>query len=144
MVVSVNLMFLLWIFSCSLTLVFMLLYALVGKEMFMLFSDDPLVHEMSGDFIRAILWMFPAFALMRGSGAFIEGIGNSKFNMVLATLDGVALRIGLSWLFGIHLGFGFYGFVLGYGLAPYGSSIPGTIYFLSGRWRRRKALAEDI
>ena len=133
-----------WIFSCSLTLVFMLLYALVGKEMFMLFSDDPLVHEMSGDFIRAILWMFPAFALMRGSGAFIEGIGNSKLNMVLATLDGVALRIGLSWLFGIYLGFGFYGFVLGYGLAPYGSSIPGTIYFLSGRWRRRKALAEDI
>ena len=133
-----------WIFAGVLTLIFMALYLLIGQEMFKLFSSDPAVHEMSWDFIRAILCMFPAFALMRGSGAFIEGIGNSKFNMVLSVLDGFALRIGLSWLFGIYLDLGFFGFVLGYGLAPYGSSVPGTIYFLSGRWRRRKALAEDL
>ena len=110
----------------------------------MLFSDDPLVHDMSGIFIGAILWMFPALAVMRGSGAFIQGIGNAKFSMVLALLDGVLLRIGLSWLFGIALGWGFYGFVLGYGLAAYGNAIPGLIYFLSGVWKKRKVLAEDI
>jgi Na+-driven multidrug efflux pump len=54
------------------------------------------------------------------------------------------LRIGLSWLLGIYCGLGFYGFVLGYGLAPYGYAIPSTIYFLSGRWKKRKALADDI
>ena len=112
--------------------------------MFMLFSDDPLVHDMSGTFIRAILWMFPALAVMRGSGAFIQGIGNARLSMVLALLDGVVLRIGLSWLFGIALHWGFYGFVLGYGLAPYGCAIPGMIYFLSGIWKKRKVLAEDI
>ena len=133
-----------WIYSIALTAVFMLLYLLLGKELFMLFSDDPLVHEMSSDFIRAILWMFPAFALMRGSGAFVQGIGNAKLSMLLSILDGVALRIGLSWLFGIQLGLGFYGFVLGYGLAPYGYAIPSTIYFLVGKWKKRKALAEDI
>jgi Na+-driven multidrug efflux pump len=122
----------------------MLLYALIGKEMFMLFSDDPLVHEMSGDFIRAILWMFPAFALMRGTGAFIQGIGNAKLGMVLSVLDGFALRIGLSWLFGIVLDFGFFGFVLGYALAPYGYAIPSLIYFLSGIWQRKKTLADEI
>ena len=110
----------------------------------MLFSDDPPVHEMCGEFIRAILWMFPAFAVMRGSGAFIQGIGNAKLGMVLAILDGVALRIGLSWLFGIYFGWGFFGFVLGYGLAPYGYAIPSLIYFLAGRWKNQRALAEDI
>jgi Na+-driven multidrug efflux pump len=64
--------------------------------------------------------------------------------MVLAILDGVALRIGFSWLFGIYLGWGFYGFVLGYGLAPYGYAIPSMIYFLAGRWRRRASLAEKL
>ncbi len=133
-----------WIFAAIFTVVFVILYLFFGKYMFMLFSDDPLVHEMSSTFIRAILYMFPAFAIMRGSGAFIQGIGNAKLCMILALLDGVVLRIGLSWLFGIALNFGFFGFVLGYGLAPYGYAIPSMLYFLSGRWQKRKTLAEDI
>ena len=133
-----------WIYSAALTAIFMTLYITLGKQLFMIFSDDPLVHEMSHEFISAILWMFPAFAVMRGSGAFIQGLGNAKLSMVLAILDGVVLRIGLSWLFGIYFGWGFFGFVLGYGLAPYGYAIPGMIYFLAGRWQKRRALAEDI
>lgn len=132
------------IFSIILTIFFMILYLTLGKQLFMMFSDDPLVHNMSGEFIKAILWMFPAFAIMRGSGAFIQGIGNARLSMILAILDGVALRIGLSWLFGIVFGWGFFGFVLGYGLAPYGYAIPSMIYFLAGKWKKRKALAEDL
>ena len=112
--------------------------------MFMIFSKDPAVHEMSGTFILAILWMFPALAIMRGSGAFIQGIGNAKLSMVLAILDGVVLRIGLSWLLGIALDLGFFGFVLGYALAPYGFAVPSLIYFLSGVWKKRKTLSERI
>ena len=133
-----------WMFSTALTVFFMILYVTLGKQLFMLFSDDPLVHDMSGEFVRAILWMFPAFAVMRGSGAFVQGIGYAKLSMALAILDGVVLRIGLSWLFGIALGWGFFGFVLGYGLAPYGYAIPSMIYFLSGKWTKRRVLAEDI
>jgi len=133
-----------WVFSGILTVAFMTVYALFSKELFMLFSDDPLVHEMSATFVKAILWMFPALAVMRGTGAFIQGIGNARLSMVLALLDGVVLRIGLSWLFGIFLNWGFYGFVLGYGVAAYGCAIPGLIYFLSGIWKKRRVLAEDI
>ena len=110
----------------------------------MLFSDDTDVHALSATFIRAIVWMFIPFAVMRGTGAFVQGIGNVKFGMALSVLDGVALRIGFSWLFGIALGFGFYGFVLGYALAPYGYAIASLIYFLSGIWKNRKILADDI
>jgi len=99
---------------------------------------------MSGTFIHAILWMFPALAIMRGSGAFVQGIGNARLSMILAILDGVVLRIGLSWLFGILLGFGFFGFVLGYALAPFGFAIPSLIYFLLGKWQNKKTLAEEI
>ena len=133
-----------WLYSAALTVFFLVLYVCLGKQLFMIFSDDVLVHDMSHEFIAAILWMFPAFAIMRGSGAFIQGIGNAKLTMVLALLDGVVLRIGLSWLFGIYMGFGFYGFVLGYGLAPYGYAIPSMIYFLAGRWKKRRTLAQDI
>lgn len=133
-----------WIFSAVLTVFFMILYVTLGKQLFMIFSDDPSVHRMSGEFITAILWIFPSFAVMRGSGAFVQGIGNAKLSMVLAILDGVVLRIGLSWLFGIFFGWGFFGFVLGYALAPYGYAIPSMIYFLAGRWQKRKVLADSI
>lgn len=133
-----------WLFALVLMVLFMTVYFVSGRQLFMLFSDDTKVHDMSATFIRAILWMFPAMSVMRGSNAFIQGIGNAKLSMVLALLDGVVLRIGLSWLFGIVLDWGFYGFVLGYGLAPYGCAVPGMIYFLSGVWQRRRVLAEDI
>lgn len=133
-----------WIVSATFTAICMFLYLTFGKEMFMLFSDDTAVHEMSGTFIKAILWVFPAFSIMRGSGAFVQGIGNAKLGMLLAILDGVVLRIGLSWFFGTFLNLGFYGFVLGYALAPWGYAIPSTIYFLSGVWKKRKSLMDDI
>lgn len=133
-----------WLYAGIFTAVFMLAYALFGTQMFMLFSDDPAVHQLSGTFIKAIMWMFPAFVVVRGVLAFIQGIGNTKLSMVLAIFDGVVLRIGLSWLFGIVLGWDFYGFVLGYGLAAYGVALPGLVYFLSGIWKRRRVLADEI
>lgn len=133
-----------WMFSGIFTALFMTAYVLFGKEMFMMFSDDNAVHELSATFISAILWMFPALTFMRGTNSFIQGIGNAKLGMVLSILDGVVLRIGLSWLFGVFLGWGFYGYVLGYGIAAYGCAIPGIIYFLSGMWEKRKILADDI
>ena len=122
----------------------MALYLGCGEWLFKRFSDDVKVHEMSQSFISAILWMFPAFAVMRGSGAFIQGIGHAKLSMILALLDGVFLRIGLSYRFGVLFGWGFYGFVLGYALAPYGFAVPSMIYFLSGKWKIRKTLAEEL
>jgi len=133
-----------WVFSGIFTLVFITVYLIFGKELFMLFSDDPAVHEMSSEFIKAILWMFPALAIMRGTGAFIQGIGNAKLGLVLSILDGVILRIGLSYLCGIVFGWGFYGFVLGYGVAAWGYAIPSMIYFLWGKWKNRRTLAEDF
>ena len=133
-----------WIYAGIFTVLSIIAYLQFGRQLFMAFDDNPAVHAMSGEFIKGIIWMFPALAVMRGTGAFIQGIGNAKLSMILALLDGVLLRIGLSWLFGIGLKWGFFGFVLGYGLAPYGFAIPGLIYFLSGIWKKRKVLAEDI
>lgn len=133
-----------WLFSAAFTLLIFAVYLCFGRQLFALFSDDTAVQDMAGTFIAAILWMFPALAIMRGSGAFIQGIGNVKLGMVLSLLDGVILRIGLSYLCGIALGWGFYGFVLGYGLAAYGCAIPGAVYFLMGRWKRASTLADRL
>lgn len=133
-----------WIYSGILTVVFMVIYVIWGKDLFALFDDNPAVLELCGTFIKAILWLFPPLVIMRGTQAFIQGTGNTKLGMVLSLLDGVILRIGLSWLLGGLLHMGFYGYVLGYALAPFGCAIPGFIYFVSGIWEKRKTVADDI
>ena len=133
-----------WIYSGILTVIFMVVYVIWGTELFGLFDKNPEVLELSDTFIKAILWLFPPLVIMRGTQAFIQGTGNTKLGMVLSLLDGVILRIGLSWLLGTVLNLGFFGFILGYALAPYGCAIPGFIYFISGKWEKRKTLADDI
>ncbi len=137
-----------WLYSTLFTVLIFVVYLTFGKELFPLFSDGSTdkgeLLSYGATFVKAILWMFPALAVMRGSSAFIQGIGNAKLGLVLSLLDGVILRIGFSYLFGIVLGMGFYGFVLGYGLAAYGCAIPGAIYFLVGKWKKQKTLADKM
>jgi putative MATE family efflux protein len=133
-----------WLYSVVFTVIIFVIYLCFGRALFRLFSDDVLVHDMADTFVAAILWMFPALAIMRGSGAFIQGIGNAKFGLVLSLLDGVVLRICFSVLFGIVWGWGFYGFVLGYGVAAYGFAIPSALYFLRGKWKKQKTLADKM
>lgn len=133
-----------WIYSGIMTVIFMVVYVIWGRDLFALFDNNPEVLALSGTFIKAILWLFPPLVIMRGTQAFIQGTGNTKLGMVLSLLDGVILRIGLSWLLGDFMNLGFYGYVLGYALAPFGCAIPGFIYFVSGVWEKRKTVADDI
>lgn len=133
-----------WVFGILFHGAFMVLYLTCGRGMFALFTSDPQVLALAPTFIRAIIWTFPLFALLRGSNSFIQGIGNARLSMVLGLLDGVVFRVGLSYGLGIAAGLGFYGLVLGYALAPIGAVVPGTIYFLSGVWKKRKTLIDEL
>ena len=60
--------------------------------------------------------------------------------LVFGLLDGVVLRIGCSWFLGDVVGLGFSGYILGFAVACYGTSIPTLFYFLFCPWERRKAV----
>ena len=106
--------------------------------MFGLFTDDVNVINLARVYVNAIIWNYPAMVIMRGSNAFIQGIGNARLSLIFAILDGFVLRIVFSYVFGIVLKLGLFGFFLGYGLATYGTAIPGAIYFFSGIWKKNQ------
>ncbi len=133
-----------WVYGVAFHLCFMLIYLLFGRSLFRLFTRDEQILELSTTFIHSIIWNFIPMAILRGSNALIQGIGNAKLNMVLGILDGVVCRIGFSYLFGVVWDRGFSGFVLGYALAPFGAAIPGVIYFFSGIWQKRGTLVEGL
>lgn len=121
---------------------FTLVYIPCCKQMFGLFTDDLEVITLAPTFVSAILWCFPALAVMRSMGGFVQGMGNASLMLVLGLLDGLVFRVVLSYTFGILMGMGLYGFILGYGLASYAFAVPASVYFFSGIWERRKALIE--
>ena len=133
-----------WIIASAITVIFVYLYVVFGRNLFMIFTDDPQVLALSPVFISAIIWTFIPLAIKRGTASFMNGIGKAKLGLLFAMINAVVLRIGLSWFFGSVLDLGFYGYVLGYGLAPFGESIPGLIYFLMGKWEKEKTLIDRI
>jgi putative MATE family efflux protein len=133
-----------WFFACIFHAIFVVIYLSLGRRAFALFTTDAEVLNLAPVFISAIIWTFLPLAFMRGSTAFVQGIGNARLALLFGILDAVVLRVGLSYFIGVTAGYGFYGFVLGYGLAPLGAAIPGVIYFLSGVWEKRKTLVEEL
>ncbi|MBE6015503.1 MAG: MATE family efflux transporter [Lachnospiraceae bacterium] len=131
-----------WIFAGIYTAVFIAYYLPFGDTLFALFTSDADVIAMSSQFRYAIFVEFIFLVIMRGTNGLLQGIGYANLSLILGIIDGVVLRIGLSWLLGIVLGWGFVGFVLGFALAPFGIAIPGLVYFISGRWKTRKALVD--
>lgn len=52
-------------------------------------------------------------------------------------------RIFLTWFMGRVLGLGMAGYFMGYTLATYVTAIPQVIYYISGKWKKRKNLVEQ-
>ena len=133
-----------WIYCAVYHGCFMVIYLVFGRQLFGLFTQDPDVLLLAPVFITHIIWTFIPTSFLRGTNAFIQGIGNAKLSMVTGLIDGVLCRISLSYLFGVIMDMGFAGFVLGYGLAPFGALTPALIYFFSGVWKKRQSLVDQL
>ena len=64
--------------------------------------------------------------------------GNSRLNLAVALLDGVACRIGLSILLGVTFAWGITGFWYGNAISGCVPFVIGFAFLLSGRWKIEK------
>ena len=102
------------------------------------------VEERAEDFNAMLadpevdMLLFGGGALRPPMTSLINGSGNFKLNLAVALLDGVFMRICLSMLLGLAVGYGVYGFWYGHALAGFTPFVIGGVYFLSGNWRTRK------
>lgn len=134
-------MYITWGISLAFSAVICVVSVLFPKAVFGMFTSDAAVLGYAPAYMRIAVWTFISFALMSSPLGLINGVGFPALNFVIAILDGVAARIGLSLLFGIAMGMGLEGFWWGNSVAGYVSVILGSLYFFSGRWKKRKILA---
>lgn len=144
------------VICASVYVFFGILLILFPVRIFGLFTSEANVLKYARYAILCSLIAFPAHAFMSSTNAFVHGIGDAKFSLIVALLDGVVARISLSYLLGVVLGESFFGttlgmghelgvafgFFLGYNLATYVTAIPTTVYFFSEHWRKRALLTQ--
>ena len=129
-----------WGVTMSFFVLLAVLSLVFPEQLFGLFSNDPEVIALSRGYMRIYVWLFLAFCLMSPVLGHINGVGNTLLNMIIALLDGVAARIGLSLLFGWTFGMGLEGFWWGNALAGFVSVIIAMLYFFCGKWEDRRLL----
>ena len=129
-----------WAICGGFFLVFGTIQLFFSRSLYRIFTDDEAVIQLAPVIVSALLLHYPALLIMKGTNGFVQGIGNAVFGLVIALLDGLIFRVTFSWFFGIRLGMGLYGMILGYALATYGTAIPNLFYFLFIPWHRRKTV----
>jgi Na+-driven multidrug efflux pump len=117
--------------------VFTILMLLFPTEIYKCFTGDAEVITVGMTFIPIAILIFWGSAARSGMNAFINGSGNYGVNFVTALLDGIILRIGLSFLFGLSMKMGYFGFWLGDALAGFTPLFIGLVFYMSGRWKKQ-------
>ena len=132
----------LWIVAIP-SAVFALITLFRPEWLFGIFSSDAAVIRTAVDmYVPVAMIQYLGCTLRPPSFALINGSGNSRLNLAVALMDGVACRIGLSLLLGVTLGWGIQGFWYGNAISGCVPFLVGFTFLLSGAWKKpRKSAA---
>ncbi len=117
-----------------------LLMYIFPLEIFGLFTSDKAVLSVAVEYLPIATVIFFGSAFRSPMNALINGSGMHKINFATAILDGIVMRIGLSVLFGIVFKMEYMGFWLGDALAGYTPFFIGTVFYFSGKWKKKEII----
>ena len=108
-------------------------------------SDDPnfrAIVDLGVIYMHINITVFLISPFQGTYQAVVTGSGNAKLAMLAGLLDGVVLRLGISFLLAYIFDMGVVGFFWGNALARFGPLIVGTVYYFSGRWKSFRLLKD--
>ena len=106
-----------------------------------LFTTDPEVIEAGVTFMHISVISFILASWQGPYQAMVTGAGYAKLNFIVGMLDGVILRIGISFILAEWMDMEVFGYYFGNALARLAPCVICTAYFYSGKWKTRKLLA---
>lgn len=129
-----------FLMSAAISIPCAILTHLFPQAVFGLFCEEDVVLEMALTYVPIAVLLFISSAMRVPMFSLINGSGNSKLNLAVALLDGLIIRIGLALFLGLACGMGVYGFWYGHAVSSYVPFFIGGAYFLSGRWKKSRAI----
>ncbi len=123
--------------TLSVSTVMTVLFYFFRDEIIGFFANGDTSVIAVGEYYFAIAaLLFYGGALRAVMNALINGSGNTAVNFATAIFDGIVMRLGLAVLFGIVLKMEYYGFWLGDALAGFTPFVIGSVFYISGKWKK--------
>ena len=119
------------------------LLASFPEAIYGIFTSDAGVLQVCMEYLPVSLFNFVVCASRGAMNTFNFGNGNYKFNYAIALFDGIIGRVGFSVLLGLVFDLGYFGFWLGSALAGTMPFVLGSIYYLSGRWKKTSSILSE-
>ncbi|MBQ3300658.1 MAG: MATE family efflux transporter [Eggerthellaceae bacterium] len=119
--------------SCSAVFVGIVVFA--PATVYGFFTNETSVLSVCMEYVPVFVLEITLMAFRVPMNALINGTAHGSMNLLVALLDGIAARIGLSLLLGLTFGLGYLGFWLGNALAGGVPIILGLAYLASGTWK---------
>ncbi len=110
---------------------------------FGMFTQDNAVLSISGVLLFPIVINLVGTIARTFGFSLINGSGNSKMNLLIALLDGIVFRIGLSYLLGFTFNMSVQGFWLGDGFAGWVPMFVAIFFLASGKWKTDRLIRGD-
>ena len=119
---------------------FSALSLLFPRQIFGLFTQDPEVVALAGEFMLIACVLYWLSAFLGPLEGVVTGIGNGRLGFLMGVMDGVVCRLVFSFFFGMTLHMEAAGFFLGNNLGKSGPLVVDSIYYFSGKWKNYKKL----
>lgn len=116
---------------------------LFPEQIYSIFTSDPEVLKVAMQFLPIWILVLAGFAVRAPVNAFMNGTGNYTLNFLLAILDAVIMRVGLSLLLGLVAGWGYMGFWYGDAIAGFTPLVIFLCYLPTGKWKTRKYIIKE-
>jgi len=131
-------------FIVNLSIAFLMSAAFIciPNQVFGLFTSEEAVLAVAMEYIPVAVINAVASGLRSPMNGLINGSGNSRLNLAVALLDGIIVRIGLSFILGIGAGMGYRGYWYGTVTASFVPFMIGSVYYLSGKWKTRRYIIQ--
>ena len=129
--------------SSTVALVAVSVALFLPRQAFSLFTNDPEVIEFGVTFMHIVVWTFVLTPFQGSFNSVVTGSGNAKLSFWIGFLDGVVLRLGISFTLAYVFNLGVIGFFYGNTFARLGPVALGMWYYYSGKWREKKLLTEE-
>ena len=126
----------------SICVILILVCILFPTQLYRLFTTDQEVISFGKTYLHICVIIFCCMPFQGSFNAVIQGTGNARLSFLAGFLDGVVLRLGISFFLAYVMNMGVTGFFYGNALARLGPLSVGTWYWLSGKWKERKLLTE--
>ena len=129
--------------TCVCAAILTILSLSVPEQLFRVFTKDSEVLAMGALYMRIIIFHFIWSAVVGAFQSMVTGSGYASMNFMIGILDGVVCKVGFSYLFATVMGMGLFGY---FHAIAWSRALPGLIcfiFFISGKWRKRKLLSEQ-